>query len=47
MVVKEFSLFEFNFPEEMGLFVSAGSEEFWVLVEAGSGWSKHDQIFLQ
>ena len=27
-VVKKFSLFEFNFPEEMGLFVSSGSEEF-------------------
>ena len=42
-----FSLFKFNFPQKMGFFVSAGSEEFRVLVEAGSGWSEHNQVFLQ
>ena len=29
-------------PQKMGFFVSAGSEEFRVLVEAGSGWFEHD-----
>ena len=46
-VREEFSLFKFNFPQKVGLFVSAGSEEFRVLVEAGSGWSEHNQVFLQ
>ena len=31
----------------MGLLVSAGSEEFRVLIEAGSGRLEHDQVLLQ
>ena len=44
---KEISLFKFNFAEEMRLLVSAGGEEFRVLIQGGSGWFKHYQVFLQ